>query len=329
MKRNITGKNNGVGNGNLFKQDSFRILAVIIILCVMMCVVWNVSSDKDGINVNGVHGDISNSESGYSYENKDMLRIVISEEDCKNGDLMLVNKDNSYNSTPENLVSVLEHSNKTYNVSDYNVQLNLRVCEALNSWLGEFYREYGETDLLVASGYRSVETQESIYNDDVSEKGQNITDKWVAVPGSSEHHTGLAVDMSIYDIYNSITEEFDGEGIYKNLLETCHEYGFIVRYPKDKTDVTGIDYEPWHFRFVGKGHSSYIMDNNLCLEEYIEELKKHGEENPLRFSYDGVDYGVFRVDSANLPYETFIPNGYQYNISNDNCGGIIVTYFSK
>lgn len=327
MKKNITEKKNWKGNGSLLKRDSFRFLAVVIILCVMICAVWSASSD-DNID-SGADTDILNNGSGYSYENKDMLKIIIDEDDCKNGDLILVNKANPYTSVPENLVSVLEHSNETYNVSDYNVQLNLRVCEALNSWLGEFYRKYGETDLLVASGYRSVETQESIYNDDVSNKGKDVTEKWVAVPGSSEHHTGLAVDMSIYNVYNSVTEEFDGEGIYKNLLDTCDNYGFIVRYPNDKTDITGIDYEPWHFRFVGKGHSSYIMDNNLCLEEYIEELKKHTDENPLKFSYDGVYYGVFRIDFSELPYETFIPNGYQYNISNDNCGGIIVTYFSK
>jgi len=329
MKRNITGKKNGVGNGNLFKQNSFRILAVIIIMCLMLGVVWNASSCKDSNEEFNDEISQQDNTSGYSVDNKDMLRLVITADDCKSGDLILVNKDNPYEDTPENLVSVLEHSNKTYTVSDYNVKLNSRVCEALNSWLGEFYREYGETNLLVASGYRSVDTQESIYEDDVSKRGQEVTDKWIAVPGTSEHHTGLAVDMSIYNTDNKISEEFDGEGIYKNLLETCDKYGFIVRYPEDKTEITGIDYEPWHFRYVGKGHASYITENNLCLEEYIELLKNHTYQNPLTFEYDSTIYGVFWFDEDEIPYTAFIPDGYQYNISSDNCGCVIVTYFKK
>lgn len=325
MKRNITGKKNGVGNGNLFKQNSLRVLAVIIIMCVMLGLVWNASSYKETDS-----SAVTAEQNGVSYpaDNKNMVRLVI-DDNCKNGDLILVNKENPYRDTPENLVSVLEHSNKTYTVSDYNVKLNSRICEALNAWLGDFYRKYGETDLLVASGYRSVETQESIYEDDISKRGQDITDKWIAVPGTSEHHTGLAVDMSIYDTENKTSDEFDGEGIYKNLLETCDEYGFIIRYPKDKTAVTGIDYEPWHFRYVGKGHSSYIMENGLCLEEYIELLKNYTADKPLVFKYYGTEYRVFRIGLEELPYETFVPDGYQYNISKDNCGGVIVTYFKK
>lgn len=323
MNKNITGKKNGVGNGNLFKQNYLRILAVIIIMCIMICLVWSVSTSKEDENA------APQNKSSYSLDNKDMLRLVISDDDCKSGDLILVNKENPYTETPENLVSVLEHSNKTYTVSDYNVTLNSRVCEALNSWLGEFYRKYGETDLLVASGYRSIDTQENIYENDVSRRGKDITDKWIAVPGTSEHHTGLAVDMSIYNIDSAITENFDGEGIYKNLLETCDKYGFIVRYPKDKTGITGIDYEPWHFRYVGKGHASYIMDNNLCLEEYIELVKSHTYENPLTFEYDDTSYIVFWISLSELPYDAFIPDGYQYNISADNCGGAIITYFKK
>lgn len=326
MNKNITGKKNGVGNGNLLKGNYLRILAVIIIMCFMIGLVWSISTNDEDDNPNSVS---QQNNGGYSFDNKDMLRLVIQSDDCNDGDLILVNKENPYTETPENLVSVLEHSNKTYTVSDYNVKLNSRVCEALNSWLGEFYREHGETDLLVASGYRSFDTQESIYEDDVSRRGQDITDKWVATPGTSEHHTGLAVDMSIYDTDSAITENFDGEGIYKNLLETCDKYGFIVRYPKDKTNITGIDYEPWHFRYVGKGHASYIMENNLCLEEYIELIKNHSNQNPLTFEYDGTNYGVFWTDSNDLPCNAFIPDGYQYNISSDNCGGVIVTYFKK
>lgn len=333
MNKNITGKKNGEGNGYLFKQNSLRILAVIIILSVTVTFVWFMAIDrkKDGINNKG-DDNISNVNqiggyTEYSFETKNMLRLAITSNDCQNGDLILVNRDNPWDNTPENIVSVLKNSNGSYNVSDYNVKLNSRVCEALNSWLGEFYRSFGETDLLVASGYRSVDTQQSIYQEDAAEKGREVTEKWIALPGTSEHHTGLAVDMSIYDTEEKVSSEFDGKGIYENLLKTCCDYGFILRYPEDKTDITGIDYEPWHFRYVGKGHSQYIMENNLCLEEYIELLKNYNYNKPLEFEYENIKYRVFWLDETFLPSSVYIPEGYQYNISSDNCSGVVVTCF--
>lgn len=334
MNKNITGKKNGEGNGCLFKQNSVRILAVIIILCVTVTSVWlyassrNTDEHSDNINSDNDVGNIS-SVGGYSSDTKDMLRLVIDAYGCRDGDLILVNGDHPWENSPENLVSVLKNSNGCYNVSDYNVKLNSRVCEALNSWLGEFYRNYGDTDILVASGYRSLETQQSIYEEDAEKNGKSVTEKWVALPGSSEHHTGLALDMSIYDAEEKISYEFKGEGVYENLLDTCCNYGFILRYPQDKAEITGIDYEPWHFRYVGKGHSQYITENRLCLEEYIELLKGYSYKDPLVFEYDKVSYRVFWLAEDSLPASVYIPEGYQYNISRDNCSGIVVTCFKS
>lgn len=332
MNKTITGKKNGEGNGDLFKQNSLRVLAVIIILSVTVAFVWYMELDSKSVKINqhlGSMGDIGSfgEDSGYSPETKNMLRLVITRDDCKSGDLILVNRDCPWEDTPENLVSVLKNANGTYNVSDYNVKLNSRVCEALNSWLGEFYRNYGETDLLVASGYRSVDAQQSIYEDDADKNGEDVTERWIAFPGTSEHHTGLAVDMSIYNTEDKTSAEFDGSGVYENLLKTCKDYGFILRYPEDKTEITGIDYEPWHFRYVGKGHSQYITENDLCLEEYIELLKEYSWDAPLCFEYESTEYRVFWVSSASLPENVYIPEGYQYNISSDNSSGVIVTCF--
>jgi D-alanyl-D-alanine carboxypeptidase len=88
----------------------------------------------------------------------------------------------------------------------------------------------------------------------------------VAIPGTSEHQLGLGVDINA-DGVNSA-----GYEVYDWLEAHCWEYGFILRYPEDKTDITGISNEPWHFRYVGQEAAEYIMSNGLCLEEYLEEI---------------------------------------------------------
>jgi hypothetical protein len=110
------------------------------------------------------------------------------------------------------------------------------------------------------------------YNGYSREKAEQVAATRVAPPGTSEHNTGLAVDILSGDYYyhHSTMEEsfeYDAEAIW--MAEHCAEYGFILRYPKGKQDVTGIIFEPWHFRYVGVEIATYIMENNLTLEEYL------------------------------------------------------------
>ena len=98
----------------------------------------------------------------------------------------------------------------------------------------------------------------------------------VAVPGTSEHQTGLAADImdEVYPYLNDWQEHTEAQ---KWLMEHCTEYGFILRYPENKQDITKVIYEPWHFRYVGKEVAEYITENDLCLEEFLELYKT--EEN--------------------------------------------------
>ena len=89
-------------------------------------------------------------------------------------------------------------------------------------------------------------------------------EKWVAVPGTSEHQLGIAVDINADGINSS------GSEVYTWLAEHAHEYGFIQRYPEDKTEITGINYEPWHYRYVGEDVAKEMFEEDVCLEEYIE-----------------------------------------------------------
>ena len=130
---------------------------------------------------------------------------------------------------------------------------------------------------IICSSFRTNQKQQNIFNQQVNtymKKGMNRkeaekeTKKSVAVPGTSEHELGLAVDIT--DAKNQkIVSGIETQPVQRWLMENSWRYGFILRYPIDKSDVTGIVYEPWHYRYVGYDAAKYIYDNNITLEEYL------------------------------------------------------------
>lgn len=118
-------------------------------------------------------------------------------------------------------------------------------------------------NIYLSSGFRSYDYQAQIYNNYVAMDGQANADTYSARPGHSEHQTGLAIDCNIID------DSFTGtpEAIW--LENHCHEYGFIIRYPKSKESITGYKYEPWHIRYLGVEKAKAVHDSGLCLEEYL------------------------------------------------------------
>ena len=132
-------------------------------------------------------------------------------------------------------------------------------------------------DLMICSSYRTVEKQTTLFENQIqgflnegysAEQARIEAAKWVAVPRTSEHHTGLALDI-VTPTYQMLDFGFENTDAFKWLSTHCTEYGFILRYPKDKTDITGIVYEPWHYRYVGVEVAKYIHENGLTLEEYL------------------------------------------------------------
>lgn len=125
--------------------------------------------------------------------------------------------------------------------------------------------------LFVRAGYRSGEDQEDLMEDKIEayrqegysqREAEHEAEKWVAKPGTSEHELGLAVDINAEG-------QTDGNRLYQWLAEHSWKYGFILRYPAEKEEITGIDYEPWHFRYVGKQAAKEMYEQDLCLEEYV------------------------------------------------------------
>ncbi len=154
-----------------------------------------------------------------------------------------------------------------------------RVLEDLQEMLSD--ASDAGYELVICSAWRSLELQETLYNNKIDEylsygyaysEAQEQAAFWVALPGTSEHEVGLAVDI-VSEWYQHLTHDQADTAEQQWLMEHCHEYGFILRYPEDKQDITQIGYEPWHYRYVGKAAAKEIMEQKICLEEYLEEVQ--------------------------------------------------------
>lgn len=152
-----------------------------------------------------------------------------------------------------------------------------RVKKAVNNMIDAAAKD-GIT-LTICSGYRTKATSASLYKKEVQsfinkgysqKEAEKEAARWVAPPGTSEHHTGLAFDI-VTPSYQALDHGFADTKAAKWMKKNCAKYGLILRYPKDKQKVTGITFEPWHFRYVGTDHAQRIMDEGLCLEEYLEK----------------------------------------------------------
>ena len=129
--------------------------------------------------------------------------------------------------------------------------------------------------LFVREGYRTQEEQQQLLDDKIEayeneekskSEAKKLAEQWVAIPGTSEHQLGIAVDI------NADTTKSSSDDVYNWLAENAHTYGFIKRYPSNRTDITGVINEPWHYRYVGKEVASEIYSQGICLEEYIDTL---------------------------------------------------------
>jgi len=122
-----------------------------------------------------------------------------------------------------------------------------------------------DLNIRVISSYRPYEYQEYLYNNYVKEDGIKLADTYSARPGFSEHQTGLVIDI---DNYSENYENFENTEEYNWMINNSYKYGFILRYPVGKENITGYNYESWHYRYVGKEIAEYIFNNNITLDEY-------------------------------------------------------------
>ena len=182
-------------------------------------------------------------------------------------------------------------------------------------------------EIVPVSGWRSMREQREIWDGSMAENGTEFTRKYVALPGCSEHQTGLAIDLALRsDNIDFIRPDFPYDGICGRFRALAADYGFIERYQAGKEHITGIAAEPWHFRYLGRPHARLMSDNGLCLEEYVELLRSYPYPERLLETRGGVyeaDVGfAFAKSKLELPDAP-------YQISGNNVDGYIYTLWRK
>ncbi len=184
--------------------------------------------------------------------------------------LVLINKENmlSPDYAPDDLVNI----RNTRKDGRTTQKMRLYAAKSLEALFIEMEAN-GFTDVSVTSGYRDYNYQKTLFDRNVAAFGGNVAlaQTEVAIPGSSEHQSGLCVDMHNL---SSASQAFSRQAAYKWLYSNCADFGFILRYPEGKEEITEIIFEPWHYRYVGRYHAQKIMSEGLCLEEYMEKLGK-------------------------------------------------------
>ncbi len=248
------------------------------------------------------------------------------------GNLILVNNDYEYFSTgEEKLVSIMtkndEAGRSSFTAVDYDYTILEPAYEPLAKMVDDWYDIYKNDTLIVYGSHRTKEFQQQLYDQFTANTAGDGEAPIVALPGFSEHETGLAFDFSETVEYN-----YQGTGDFQWLNDNCYKYGFVIRYTEEKEAITEYRKEPWHFRYVGKPHAKYMTDNNLCLEEYIELLRNahsyDSEHLKIQDEY-GANYEIFfypsddGADVTNVP----VPSGVRYDISGNNVDGFIVTVY--
>ena len=239
------------------------------------------------------------------------------------GELILVNNKIFYH-FPEDqeLDCIYDKKSGSYYVRDREVFLAPVAMDALNRMLDAFMDQGGSKSINVVAGYRTEEFQQHLFDQSAERNGLSHAEKYVAKPGGSEHHTGLVVDLSVLRGDGS-SADYDGTGEYAWINGNCHEYGYIVRYETGKEDLTGIWDEPWHFRYVGVPHATAMAEGDLCLEEYIDELRRYPFEGE-HLTVDCADgtYEIWYCQGT----EAYLPDSGDYQVSGNNVDGFVVTY---
>lgn len=162
-----------------------------------------------------------------------------------------------------------------FSFGDQDIEKSYMRKEAANSLADMFNAAKKDGVILYAvSGYRSYDRQTVLYDAEVEKVGQKKAEEAVAYPGNSEHQTGLAMDISAKSVDFLLTEDFEATKEGKWLKDNAHLYGYILRYPKGKEDITKYKFEPWHFRYVGEKSANDIYENDWTLEEYFDQVRK-------------------------------------------------------
>lgn len=195
-----------------------------------------------------------------------------------------------------------------FNINHYDEKKLLRQ-EAATA-LEQLFQSAQEDHIILCgiSGYRSYKRQNEIYTKNIATKGAAYTNQYSAKPGYSEHQTGWSIDVSASCINYRLDAAFGGTPEGQWLAKHCHLFGFIIRYPENKSEITGYAYEPWHIRYVGVELATYLMKNELTLEEYYSYKPSIDLVNDTTTPVDVEDADTYIPPIATAPPATDKPS---------------------
>ena len=230
----------------------------------------------------------------------------------RSGPLVLVNRQHPLAEEPRQLLTAADERYP-------NILLERQAARLLAACI---QAAGGAREIVPVSGWRSQAEQQAIWEDTLQRRGEAFTRQYVAVPGCSEHQTGLAIDLgrAAREI-DFIRPDFPEEGACGRFRRLAPRYGFIQRYHREKESLTGIACEPWHYRYVGTPHALLMEREGLCLEEYPDFLRA----GPRTVTLDrGRRVTVSYVPCSGAETAIDVPDGC-FQVSGDNAGGFIVT----
>ena len=293
---------------------ALTLIALLLLLAIIVLSVEG-NSDRGGI--------LGNNDIDMEFED-----ITLEASQDKLGSLVLVNGTHKYDIPDElNLVKIFDYrasnsdGSSTYNLTDSSPRLEATAMTYLHKMLVQLGKDTDNHSIMISSAFRTHEDQANL--------GTSIA------AGYSDSHTGLIVALTVYKGVSPYLYDESNSVLESWLNQNCHKYGFVVRYPADKVEITGVDDYTYAFRYVGIPHAKYMVDNNLCLEEYVEYLKNNTSYNePLSITADdGSTYYVYYTEASSgdvikVPAKTANPDGsmnFDYTISGTNDGGVVVT----
>ncbi|NQX68549.1 VanY-A/VanY-F/VanY-M family D-Ala-D-Ala carboxypeptidase [Paenibacillus alba] len=278
-----------------------------LVICLLLG--YEAFQQKAEVVINGDSDKTNNEVQAVTSQGSD-LTIKVTPDQIYQGNLVLINKDYPVHQagTTTDVVNLFQHKEliKGFGLLDDTIRLSQSVMQPFTKMIQAADKD-GIDHFMINSGYRDKKEQGQLYK----EMGSDY-----ALPaGYSEHNLGLALDIG------STQKEMDQAPEGKWLKKNAWTYGFILRYPKDKTAITGIQYEPWHFRYVGLPHSLIMQQKNFTLEQYLDFIK---EQKTISTTVKVQKYEItyYPVSKSTTIH---VPSNQRYEMSGNNIDGVIVT----
>ena len=301
-----------VKRDNRQQQQKLVVVLICIVLALLLVVFMTIIGTKIVLALAGGHNNADPSAVEYKDVTMDKSQALY-------GPLALVNDTHVYQFPTEaskSLANIWEYrvahtaegKSAAYKTSFNTLLLDGAALSSMHEMLTDFYKATGKNDLIISSAYRTYEEQAS----------------YQIPQGKSDHHTGFGITIKIYD--GAVTSNvYENPDYYTWLVDNAHRYGFVVRYPADKVALTGISEYLEYFHYVGDGPATYMKANNLCLEEFMAQIKAYSHSNPLQITdANGQKWLIYYTACQGDMATVKLPTNFTYTVSGDNDGGIIV-----